>query len=203
MLQKYSTAGEEPQQARAQASANAADLTLRRADVSKLFREHNRLLVRYLEARLQSHQEAKDVAQEAYVRLLTLERTGAVGFLRAYLFKIASNLAIDRIRSRSVRGRADALDLFEEGGDPDWVEKKVSAAEQAQLFWASLGELQPHYRQALVMSRLQDLSSKQIAQHLGKTERMIRRYIAYALIYCRQRIDGRTPAQARASIHDE
>jgi RNA polymerase sigma factor (sigma-70 family) len=199
MLQKSTTAGDQCRQA----ANDIPDVALRRADVSKLFREHNRLLVRYLEARLQSHQEAKDVAQEAYVRLLTLERTGAVGFLRAYLFKIASNLAIDRIRARGVRGRLDALDLFQEGGDPDWVEQKVTAAEQAQLFWVSLGELPPHYRQALIMSRLQDMSSKAIAAHLGKTDRMIRRYIAYALIYCRRRIDGSTPAEARASIDDE
>ena len=35
--------------------------------VSQLFREHNRALLRYLTARLQSEQEAKEVAQEAYL----------------------------------------------------------------------------------------------------------------------------------------
>jgi len=40
------------------------------AAVSYLFREHNRVLVGYLTARLKSEQEAKEVAQEAYVRLL-------------------------------------------------------------------------------------------------------------------------------------
>ena len=41
------------------ATASAADA------VVQLFREHNRMLVGYLTARLRSEQEAKEVAQEA------------------------------------------------------------------------------------------------------------------------------------------
>src|SRR5947209_4337020 len=74
-------------------------------DVGRLFREHNQTLVRYLRARLGSEQEAKEVAQEAYVKLLQLERVGAISFMRAYLFRIAANLAIDRIRQRNSQGR--------------------------------------------------------------------------------------------------
>ena len=55
--------------------------------VGRLFREHNRSLVSYLAMRLRSVQEAKEVAQEAYVRVLQLQEPGAVSFLRAYLFK--------------------------------------------------------------------------------------------------------------------
>ena len=81
----------------------------RAVEVTELFRSHNRTLVRFLQAKLQDPQEAREIAQEAYVRLLELERTGAVGFLRAYLFKIASNLAIDRLRSRNTRERIEEL----------------------------------------------------------------------------------------------
>ena len=45
--------------------------------VSELFREHNRMLVGYLRSRLGSEQEAKEVAQEAYVRVLQLHEPGA------------------------------------------------------------------------------------------------------------------------------
>lgn len=186
-----------------QTPGRARDSAQRRAAVSELFQEHNRLLVRYLEVRLQSHQEAKDIAQEAYVRLLSLDQPGAVGFLRAYLFKIAANLAVDRIRSRKARGRMDALEQFEEAGEPDWVEQQAAATEEVQLFWASLRELPQHYRQALVMSRLQDMPSAAIAVRMGKTDRMIRRYIAHAVVYCRLRVSGLAAADARASIDDE
>ena len=76
--------------------------------------DHNRLLVGYLTSRLRSEQEAKEVAQEAYVRLLQLQDPGTSSLLRAYLFKTATNLAIDRLRHRRVERQAEAQpELFD------------------------------------------------------------------------------------------
>jgi DNA-directed RNA polymerase specialized sigma24 family protein len=75
--------------------------------LSKLFEAHNRALHTFLMARLRNDQEAHKVAQEAYVRLLQLNQPGAVSFLRAYLFKTAANIAVDRIRQRAARARLD------------------------------------------------------------------------------------------------
>src|SRR5690349_24237416 len=83
-------------------------------DVGNLFRENNQTLVRFLNARLGSEQEAKEVAQEAYVKLLQLERRGAISFMRGYLFRIAANLAVDRLRQRKARGPHEDIELFEE-----------------------------------------------------------------------------------------
>jgi hypothetical protein len=69
----------------AEESAGSLD---RAAEVSRLFREHNRALVLFLASRLKDIQAAREVAQEAYVRVLELENLSAVGFLRSYLFSI-------------------------------------------------------------------------------------------------------------------
>ena len=71
------------------------------AVVERLFAEHNRSLIRFLRTRLKSDQEAKDVAQEAYVRLLQIDQPGTVSFLRADLFRTAVNIATDRMRGRA------------------------------------------------------------------------------------------------------
>lgn len=172
--------------------------TDRRAVIEQLFREHNQLLVRFLEARLENRQEAKDLAQEAYVRLLELEQPNTISFLRAYLFRIAANLAIDRIRSRSARHHVDVLDFFIDNEHSDRVEQEAAAAEQASRFWEILHELPLRYRQAVVMNRIQDLSTQEIARSMGKTDRTVRRYIADALTYCRMRLLGQTPDRAGA-----
>src|SRR5688500_651099 len=101
-------------------------------DVGNLFREHNQTLVRFLNARLGSEQEAKEIAQEAYVKLLQLERRGAISFMRAYLFRIAANLAIDRIRQRKSQGPHDDIDLFDELEDNAQPERTVMATEQLE-----------------------------------------------------------------------
>lgn len=172
--------------------------------VSNLFREHNRTLVRFLESKLQNTHEAREIAQEAYVRLLELGRTGAVGFLRAYLFRIAANLAIDRIRSRNVHERIDSLllapveELVEDAG----VEQRIFAEDEMKVFWSSLDELPEHYRKAFVMNRLHGLSTEDIGRRLGRSSRMVRRYLVYALGYCRHRVEGLNPEKARARMDD-
>lgn len=183
----------------------AEDLRARAAAVADLFREHNQTLVRFLDARLHNEQEAREIAQEAYVRLLELGRTGAIGFLRAYLFKIAFNLAIDRIRSRNSRSLLDAAKLqpIENMFDAPLVERHVLAADELRMFSASLSELPETYRQALEMNRLEGLSTAEIARRMGKSERMVRRYVVHALIYCRHRINGLKPAAARECMDNE
>lgn len=170
--------------------------------VSALFREHNRTLVRFLEARLQNTQEAREIAQEAYVRLLELERTGAVGFLRSYLFRIASNLAIDRLRSRSAHERIDSLllDPVEELVDKAGVEQRVFAADEMKVFWKSLEELPGDYAKAFTLNRLQGMSTADIGRRIGKNERTVRRYLVHALIYCRHRVAGLTAQRAREQM---
>jgi len=80
-----------------QAAEPVADCEESRAEVvERLFREHNEALIRFLRGRVGSHNEALEVAQEAYVRLLSLDQPGAVSYLRAFLFKTAANIAIDR-----------------------------------------------------------------------------------------------------------
>src|ERR1700726_1589399 len=95
-----------------------ADQEASRAQVvERLFREHNEALIRFLRARVGSFHEAREVAQEAYVRLLSLDKPGAVSYLRAFLFKTAANIAVDRHRRDDVRSRAAELPLFQEFAD--------------------------------------------------------------------------------------
>jgi hypothetical protein len=53
-------------------------------DVAGLFREHKAALLRFAAAKLGSEHEAREVAQEAYVRLLRLDHRQTIGFLCAY-----------------------------------------------------------------------------------------------------------------------
>src|SRR5882724_13483746 len=63
-----------------------ADDKSRAVVIERLFREHNEALIRFLRGRVGSRHEALEVAQEAYVRLLSLDQPGAVSYLRAFLF---------------------------------------------------------------------------------------------------------------------
>jgi RNA polymerase sigma factor (sigma-70 family) len=175
------------------------------AVVSELFREHNRVLVGYLRSRLGSLQEAKEVAQEAYVRVLQLHEPGAPGLLRAYLFKTAANLAVDRLRHRRVRQRSEEQpQLFEElnttSGDLDDPAEQLLAREQADQLLRFLQELPTKCQQVMNLHRFEGISQRDVAVRLGISERMVRRYVTYAMVFCHLRLEGMKLDQVRQRV---
>ena len=172
--------------------------------VARLFREHNDALVSLLALRLRSLHDAKEVAQEAYVRLLQLDRSdGAISLLRSYLFRIASNLAIDRLRHRNVRWHAAAAvkaELFDSLTPRDDTERGLIATEELNFLRKALTELPKPCQRAFWMHRAQGATVAQIALALNVTERMVRHHLARALIYCQLRMGGDSERQAKERL---
>lgn len=158
--------------------------------VSKLFREHNRALVSFLRARLRSEQEARDVAQEAYVRLLQLEDHKAVSFLRSYLFRIAANLAVDHLRQRAVREETRPSEIFDSIVDERAPDRIAMGRQEIAVVRQALVEMPESWRQTFVAFVFEGQGTTQIASHLGVSDRMVRIYLAQALAQCRARLDS-------------
>ena len=180
-----------------EAKADDAGEQTRASALSSLFREHNRTLVRFINARLRNEQEAIEIAQEAYVKMLQLDRCpDTASFLRHYLFRVAENLAVDRIRQRYSRSRLDQLtsidDLFQEA----LAERTVLAGQELALLRAAVAELPEKYREAFRLIKLEDNSFPQAAGLMQLSERMVRKYITRALIYIRLRREGHSAKDA-------
>lgn len=174
----------------------------RAAAVSTLFREHNRALVKFLLARLANEQEAKEVAQEAYVRLLQLDQTVAVSFLRWHLFKIAKNIAVDRYRQRLTRSKLDQLDVFDDMEFSSPTENSVMASDELEATLSILRELPGRCQQAFLLQRFRDYSTGEVAAVMGITDRMVRKYVQRALVYCRLRIAGVPKDEATRQVEE-
>jgi RNA polymerase sigma-70 factor (ECF subfamily) len=123
-----------------------------------------------------NHEEALDVVQEAFLRAYR----GAAGFraesgFYSWLRRIATNLAIDRLRARreSEPGALEEETLAEEAQAPqaarlaeeDPVEQ-VAGRELAAALSAALEQLGPEHRAVLVLHAQEGLSYKEIAEHL-------------------------------------
>ncbi len=167
----------------------AQEAASRAGAIETLFREHNRALVRFLAARLSSDAEAREVAQEAYVGLLQLDQPQAVGFLRAFLFKTASNIAIDRLRRRRLAKAAYTADPLTFDADQLSPEAHVADAEEIEIVAACLQELAPRCRQAVLLSRIEGKTSSEVAAELGISARMVRKYVAQAVLLIRDRLE--------------
>jgi RNA polymerase sigma factor (sigma-70 family) len=151
--------------------------------VERIFREHNESLVRFLQTRLPSAQDAREVAQEAYVRLLQLDQPQAIGFLRAYLFKTAAHIATDRLRHSQIVRQNQSSSSFDTFHAASPMEK-IAAQEDLDILNAALDELSPKCREAFLLRRLDNMQTEDVARQTGIGGRMVRLYVAQALVHC-------------------
>jgi RNA polymerase sigma-70 factor (ECF subfamily) len=157
--------------------------------VERLFREHNEALIRFLRGRVGSHNEALEVAQEAYVRLLSLDQPGAVSYLRAFLFKTAANIAIDRRRRTQNYDKVAGRQIFSELTENRTPERQLSGEQTLRHLGALIESMPPKCRESFVMNQIQGLDAATIAQRLGITDSMVRKYVVRALLHCRAHMD--------------
>ena len=173
-----------------------------RARVVSLFEEHNAALVRFLAARLHSDEEAREIAQEAYVRLLGLDEPDAVNHFRAYLFRVAANLANDRLKQRKRRAslRKAAFAGAEESSPSP--EKALLAAQELAMVREALKELPSRCRTAFLLYKVHQLSIAETATRMELSVRMVRLYVARALAHCADRLESAVPDPNPVQVFD-
>jgi RNA polymerase sigma factor (sigma-70 family) len=168
---------------------DAGEFSPHAAQVAQLYRDHNRALIAFLRCRLNSLSDAQELAQDAYLRLLTLEHPERVDSLRAYLFRIATNLAVDRLRMRKVRSDQPIEQPPEDLHVSPVPERHVWAVEQLRDLREALRELPAKTSQAFVMHVIEGWDFHVVAQAMKLSERMVRYHVSNALAHCRARVD--------------
>jgi RNA polymerase sigma-70 factor (ECF subfamily) len=178
-----------PQKLREQADGlgvEAAQLAPKSAFVSELYTAQAMPLVKYLTARFRNSEEAKEIAQEAWLRFYRLPEPETLQNAKAFLFQTASNLAIDRARRASVEQRYLEQEAGDLGRDESpTVEQAMQGREELALIEDALHKLPLKCRQAFVMHRVSGLSYPRIAEALGVSTSMVEKYIIQALKHFR------------------
>lgn len=158
-------------------------------------RQWHRQLRRFLDQRLASEADAQDLAQEVYLRLLRFESADLVRNPQAYLCKMASHVVSEwkqEARQRMPHS-SQGLDVLPIEDDMD---DTLDLQRRRESLGRALEQLPPNMRAALMLHHLDGLSYQQIADELGVTLRMVRRYIEDGYVRLRQRM-GATRRGAR------
>ena len=133
-------------------------------DLSQVYREHYRSLVRFLYRRIGDHARAEDLAQEAFVRAIEHQPSQP----RAWLFTVAANLARDEGRRAAVRRRHLTLIKAEAQARPPepGPEVKLERRETVRRVQAALDRIAERDREALLLWE-EGFSYDEIAEVLG------------------------------------
>lgn len=164
--------------------------TGRQAFVERLFAAQGRALRAFFYRRVRHVQEAADLAQEVYVRLLGAD-TEAIRNPEAYLYTVAANLA--REHAVHSRGPRQAVDINSPAVQdqlavlPD-LGGEVDRTVRVRRLKEVLDQLPPRCHAAVLLQYQQGLSYAQIAEQLGVSSHMVKKYLSQALVHCRRRM---------------
>jgi|WetSurMetagenome_2_1015567.scaffolds.fasta_scaffold315510_2 RNA polymerase sigma factor (sigma-70 family) len=140
-------------------------------------------LVRYLRHKWHDRSEVPDLMQETYARVYEAARRERPQQTRAFVFAIARNLLIDKLRHSSVisiETVADFDGMLVVDNEPD-PERHVTARQELRFLQAALDTLPERCRQIVVMKKVEGYSQREIAQKMGVTEVMVEHQVVKAV----------------------
>lgn len=147
-------------------------------------------LLRLAERLIGDRAAAEDVTQSLWLRVQRVEDHPPIANRRAYLFRLATNVALDWRRAKR---RRDAL--FETGDLPEHVAAALPRADHAlidreslAIVMAALDELPSRTRDIFVMRRLDEMSIDDIAERVGLGRSMVLKLLKTALLHCDARL---------------
>jgi RNA polymerase sigma-70 factor (ECF subfamily) len=155
-------------------------------------------LLRWVYRYLGHLEEARDVVQQTFLRVWTRrKRYDPARGARTWMFRIATNLAIDRLRQQRRQRRRDdevrrlrlASESIGAGGLPEhWSRREV-----AEIFQQLSTGLSPRQRAAFLLREAEGLTSKEAAAILGCRPSTVRNQVAQAREVLRRELNRRFP----------
>jgi RNA polymerase sigma-70 factor (ECF subfamily) len=162
--------------------------------LAAVFATQRSQLLHFLVARCGDATEAEDLLQDLWIRLSAIQ-AGPIGNPRAYLFRMANNLALNRSRARRramIRDRswlaADGCDDVapEDRHDPALPADELLARQQeAELLHRSIAALPPGAQRALRLHRLEGHEQKEVARIMGISRSGVEKHLALAMRHLR------------------
>jgi RNA polymerase sigma-70 factor (ECF subfamily) len=148
----------------------------------QLVRTYDQSVLRLAMNLLRSPEDARDVYQEAFLRVYRNLHTFRFDCsFHTWLYRIVTNICLDQLRKRKVRkeesavvetadGPVDRMDAFEEGSAGSDPERTMWNRELGQRLEGALQELTPRERMVFELRHYQGLRLRNIGDMLGASE---------------------------------
>lgn len=162
---------------------SCADLPLQKA-VHSLYEDHHSWLCGWLRNKLGCVDHAADLAQDTFLRVLTLRKAAELREPRAYLSSIARSLMIDMFRRRALeQAYLEALAARPEPLDIS-PETRLQIIETLVDIDRLLDGLGSRTREVFLMAQLDGLSYVEIARRLEVSVTTVKKHAMRAMTQC-------------------
>ncbi|PCJ44339.1 MAG: hypothetical protein COA81_01675 [Alphaproteobacteria bacterium] len=160
--------------------------------IEQMYQDNHEGFLRFLLHKTRNREDALDILQEAFQKLMNRDGLCDMENPRAYLYRTATNIIIDRQRKgqhhikyiREVTGDAmtfPASDVI----PPD---RHVAARQELDAVYRALDFLPEKCRRAFLMHREQHMTYGIIAENLQVSVSMVEKYIIQTLKHLRRKL---------------
>jgi RNA polymerase sigma-70 factor (ECF subfamily) len=158
----------------------------------------------WLGARRVACLEVDDIVQEVYAALASLDSVAHVGNPRAYVFTVAQSLILQHVRrariiSIETMSEIDRLHIPCEASSPD---RHAAAHQELRHIGELIAALPGKCRQAFVLRKVNGLSQREVAVHMGISENTVEKHVGKGLHLLMDAL-GRGSGQRRAELAKE
>ncbi|ALS26223.1 RNA polymerase sigma factor SigW [Paenibacillus cisolokensis] len=149
---------------------------------------------------LYNRQEAEDVVQETFLRVYkNLDRYDETMKFSTWIYRIATNLCIDRIRKRKPSYSLDAESNDHEGldgysmipSDNRTPESETLLSETQRTIHQAIETLPAKYKSVMVLRYLQDLSLQEIGEVLDMPVTTVKTRVHRGREFLRKRLENK------------
>lgn len=161
--------------------------------IQEVIRRHHDSLIKFLRRRLSIADDADDIAQETYIRMMKYEGSKEIKSPSAMLFRIAVNVANDHGRAAQARCASDHLELedMQLVSEQPSAERDLLARQNLDLLFDVIERLPPKCKQVFLLSRVRGMTYPEIARHCGISVKMVEKQISRAMAACLKRVGGK------------
>jgi RNA polymerase sigma-70 factor (ECF subfamily) len=149
--------------------------------------ERREALVRYFRVRLRSEEAAQDLVQDIYLKI-TPPPTETIDNPAAYLYRLGSNLMLDRIKTQRRAGQRDAQWRGAGASASDWetadeprADDALAARQRLAQIIAVVNDLPPAVQKAFRLHKLEGLNHAETAAAMGVSRSSVEKYIMTSL----------------------
>jgi RNA polymerase sigma factor (sigma-70 family) len=142
-------------------------------------------LVRYFRARLRSDEAAEDLVQDIYLKISKPPEL-EIGNPAAYLFRLGTNLMLDRLKvqRRAARRESDWHGIHSGGesiADASPADEVADARQRLRRIIEVVNDLPPQVREAFRLHKLEGLSHAETARAMGVSRSSVEKYMMTCL----------------------
>ncbi len=137
-------------------------------------------LMQFLQHNWRNKNDIADLRQDVYERVCLAAQERWPDNTKAFVFRTARNLLVDRIRREHIVPieAVEDVDALGVAIDEPGPERMVVARAELRRLQAALDRLPPRAREAIVLGRIEGLAGHEIAARMGVTEGVVSRHLA-------------------------